>query len=481
MLQNALQRHMVSGRALRDTSENVGIATELLAPLDQARPSSKPGKINVDAGGLSGYARGMTSDGNFEIFLVAAPGLERALFAEAPRQGFSERQIRSGRGDHQRRLARRLASQILEIRGAGRVMASLGSFPVQHLSQLDKRARRFAWRNVLRPDVPVRVEASCKASRIYHSGAAAERVERAINQELGCPISPDAEVCVRVRIENDLCSIGVDTSGELLHKRGHKEAVAKAPMRETMASLFLRQCGYDGNEPVVDPMCGSGTFVIEAAEIAAGLMPGRSRRFAFEQLATFDAAAWKLMRDAAASGLAPERREEAASGLAPERGERSRVGACRGAERKPRRGLKRRGTRVGACPERPSQNFRFYGSDRDAGAVKMSQANAERAGVSAITEFRQQPVSDLVAPDGPPGLVIVNPPYGTRIGEKQRLQPLYRALGQTLLTRFSGWRVGLIATDAGLAHATGLPFGPPSAPVSHGGLRVTLFSTGPLP
>ena len=471
MLQNALQRHVVSGRALRDTSENVGIATELLAPLDQARPSSKPGKINVDAGGLSGYARGMTSDGNFEIFLVAAPGLERVLFAEARAKGFPSARYVPG-GVTIKGGWRDVWRANLEIRGAGRVMASLGSFPVQHLSQLDKRARRFAWRNVLRPDVPVRVEASCKASRIYHSGAAAERVERAINQELGCPISPDAEVCVRVRIENDLCSIGVDTSGELLHKRGHKEAVAKAPMRETMASLFLRQCGYDGNEPVVDPMCGSGTFVIEAAEIAAGLMPGRSRRFAFEQLATFDAAAWKLMRDAAASGLAPERREEAASGLAPERAEEAASGlAPERAQEAP----------SGLAPERPSQNFRFYGSDRDAGAIKMSQANAERAGVSAITEFRQQPVSDLVAPDGPPGLVIVNPPYGTRIGEKQRLQPLYRALGQTLLTRFSGWRVGLIATDAALAHATGLPFGPPSAPVSHGGLRVTLFSTGPLP
>ena len=67
-------------------------------------------------------------------------------------------------------------------------------------------------------------------------------------------------------------------------------------MRETLASLFLRQCGYHGSEPVLDPMCGSGTFVIEAAEIAAGLKPGRSRRFAFEQLATFDAAAWRALR-----------------------------------------------------------------------------------------------------------------------------------------------------------------------------------------
>ena len=221
MLQNALQRHVVSGRALRDTSENVGIATELLAPLDQTRPSSKPGKINVDAGGLSGYARGMTSDGNFEIFLVAAPGLERVLFAEARAKGFPSARyvpggvtIKGGWPDVWRAN--------LQIRGAGRVMASLGSYPCPAPLATGQARAPLCLAHVLRPDVPVRVEASCKASRIYHSGAAAERVERAINQELGCPISPDAEVCVRVRIENDLCSIGVDTSGELLHKRGHQ-------------------------------------------------------------------------------------------------------------------------------------------------------------------------------------------------------------------------------------------------------------------
>jgi putative N6-adenine-specific DNA methylase len=285
---------------------------------------------------------------------------------------------------------------------------------------------------VLRPDVPVRVEASCKSSKIYHSGAAAERVEKAIRAELGCTISPDAEVCIRVRIEDDLCIIGVDTSGELLHKRGHKEAVAKAPMRETMAALFLRQCGYSGAEPVVDPMCGSGTFVIEAAEIALGLQPGRSRRFAFESLATFDAAAWQIMRD-----------------------------------------------KGGGSHSDPG--IRFYGSDRDAGAIEMSRANAERAGVAAVTEFKQHTVSDLVPPAGPPGLVIVNPPYGARIGDRKQLQPLYRALGQTLLTRFTGWRIGLIATETHLVAATGLPFLPPGPTVSHGGLRVTLFQTGPLP
>lgn len=372
----------------------------------------------------------MTSDTAFEIFLVAPPGLEPVLAAEARGKGFKVAKTVPG-GVTLKGGWSEVWRANLEIRGAGRVLASIGAFRALHLAQLDKRARRIPWGDILRADVPFRVEASCKSSRIYHSGAAAERIERAIREELGAPASADAAVLIRARIEDDLCTIGVDTSGELLHKRGHKQAVNAAPMRETLASLILSQCGYEGSEPVVDPMCGSGTFVIEAAEVAAGLKPGRSRRFAFEALATFDEAAWKRMREAGSAHV-----------VAP--------------------------------------GVRFYGSDRDAGAIAMAKANAERAGVAGLTEFRQLPVSELVAPEGPPGLVIVNPPYGERIGEKQRLPALYRALGQTLIARFGGWRVGLVTSEASLAKATGLPFAAPSAPIPHGGLRVRLYLTGTL-
>src|SRR5690606_4128555 len=116
---------------------------------------------------------------------------------------------------------------------------------------------------------------------------------------------------------------------------------------------FLRRCGYAGDEPVLDPMCGSGTFVIEAAEIALGLAPGRSRHFAFEQLATFDAAAWQTLRDAPPA-------------------------------------------------DRPPLAFRFHGSDRDAGAIAMARANADRAGIGPVADFRQHAISDLARPDGPP-------------------------------------------------------------------------------
>src|SRR5690606_17220919 len=167
------------------------------------------------------------------------------------------------------------------------ILARIASFRAMHLAQLDKRARKLDWPAFLRADVPVQVEASCKRSRIYHAGAAAQRVAKAIAETIGAPIAEDAALRVVVRIEDDLVTISLDTTGESLHKRGFKEAVSKAPMRETMAAMFLRQCGYTGAEPVLDPMCGSGTFPIEAAEIALGLLPGRARAFAFEHLPGF--------------------------------------------------------------------------------------------------------------------------------------------------------------------------------------------------
>jgi putative N6-adenine-specific DNA methylase len=372
-------------------------------------------------------------DSELEIFLVTAPGLESALCAEARAKGFAAATAIKGGVTVKGGWAEAWRAN-LELRGAVRVLARIAEFRALHLAQLDKRARKVAWGDILRPDVPIRVEAACKHSRIYHDRAAAQRIETAIRDAVGAPVSADAEISIKARIDDDLCTISVDTSGESLHKRGHKEAVAKAPMRETMAALILRQCGFDGREPVVDPMCGSGTFVIEAAEIAAGLTPGRSRRFAFEQLASFDATAWQRLR-----GKAVAKVDGVESGV------------------------------------------RFHGSDRDAGAIQMSRANAERAGVAALTAFKQHAVSDLAAPPGPPGLVIVNPPYGGRIGDRKQLVPLYRALGQTLRARFAGWRVGLVTNEAALAEATGLPFAPPFGPISHGGLRVLLFQASVLP
>lgn len=367
----------------------------------------------------------MEQNPSFEIYLVATPGLEAPLLAEAREAGFKA-ELAPGGVAFQGGWPDVWRANLV-LRGATRVLVRVGSFRAMHLAQLDKRARKFPWADFLRPDVPLRVETTTRQSRIYHAGAASQRIERALVEELGATLDPAASLVVKVRIEDDLVTISLDTTGESLHKRGHKEAVGKAPMRETMAAMFLREIGFTGDQPVLDPMCGSGTFVIEAAEIALGLYPGRSRAFAFQDLAGFDAVAWDAMK---------------------------------------------------AQTSRQT-DLRFYGSDRDAGAIAGAVKNAERAGVDGVTQFQMRPISELVAPEGPKGIVIINPPYGARIGNKKPLFALHGALGQVLAERFAGWRVGIVTSEQSLARATGLPLeaGPY---VAHGGLKVRLYQSGPL-
>ncbi len=330
---------------------------------------------------LTDIDRCMTRNNDFEIFLVAPPGLEAALAAEARVLRFKGAKAVPG-GVTIKGGWPEVWRANLELRGAGRVIAGIASFRAEHLTDLEKRARKVAWRKVLRADVPFRVEASCKHSRIYHSGAAAQRIEDAIKDELGAPLSPDAIVCVRVHIADNLCSIGVDTSGELLHKRGHKEAVNKAPMRETMASLFLRQCKYNGREPVVDPMCGSGTFIIEAAEIAAGLKPGRSRIFAFEKLATFDRAAWKLMRETG-STVKPERallrQRPRRRRDSDEQSQRRACGCFRADGIQPARGERPGGARGSARPRHHQPALRHPHRREDGTRAALSRARTDTA------------------------------------------------------------------------------------------------------
>lgn len=367
-------------------------------------------------------------DDLFEIFLATAPGQEPMLADEARDAGFVKIRQRPG-GVSIKGGWVDVWRANLELRGAVRVIARIGGFRAMHLAQLDKRARKFPWADILRSDVPLRVETTCKKSKIYHAGAATQRIETAISETLGAPIDKTADLRIVARIEDDWCEFSIDTTGQPLHKRGHKQAVNKAPMRENLAANFLRACGYQGNEPVYDPMCGSGTFPIEAAEIALGLQAGRSRKFAFETLANFDAPAFNDLRHTGTT----------------------------------------------------TPSVRFFGSDRDAGAVKMSAENAGRAGVADFCTFQVGPIGDAEPPCNQPGLVIINPPYGGRIGNKNMLFALHAAIGRQLKSRFSGWRVGLITNEGGLARATELPFLPTAAPVAHGGLKVRLYQTAPLP
>ncbi len=356
------------------------------------------------------------------LFLVCPPGLETFLAEEARAAGFEVGDVQPG-GVTVAGGWSEVWRANLCLRGAGRVLARVAEFRAMHPAQLDKRARRLEWGALIAAGTEVCVEAVCRKSRIYHAGAARDRVAGAL-EGAGAQVIKSGGLKVMVRIEDDLCTISLDTSGEALHRRGFKTAVGKAPLRENMAAMFLRAMGYDGSQVVGDPMCGSGTIPIEAAEIAAGLLPGRGRRFAFETLRGFDPLVWEEMRAQGGS---------------------------------------------------PVSDARAFGADRDAGAVRGAGENAARAGVGERVGFACAPLSDFQPPDGPPGIVLTNPPYGGRIGNRKLLFGLYGALGQVLKSRFGGWRVGVITSDDGLARATGLRFEPPAPPVAHGGLKVKLW------
>ena len=365
-----------------------------------------------------------------DIFLITAPGLQELLATEAREKGFKVTSVING-GVTLRGEWPEVWRANLQMRGAGRVLARVEEFRALYLSQLELNTRDFGWQTVLPSGAWVRVETTCHKSKIYHAGAATERVENALSAR-GYNIAreeADLETAysIRVRIDHDIVTLSIDTSGEPLHKRGHKEAVNKAPMRETMAAMFLRDAGFNGKEPLYDPMCGSGTFVIEAAEIARRLDSGRGRPFAFQSLPSFDAEAFDKMRS----------------------------------------------------PERDAA-FNCYGSDRDQGAVKMSHENAERAGVAEITNFQMLSIGDVTPPCEDKGLVIANPPYGGRIGNKKPLFGLYSSFGDRMKTHFKGWRVAIVTTEASLAKATGLPFKPAGPVVNHGGIKVRLWQTDPL-
>ncbi|MEO1471580.1 MAG: class I SAM-dependent RNA methyltransferase [Pseudomonadota bacterium] len=408
------------------------------------RPGAMPDQARTRAPGAETAPLG--------LFLAGTPGLEPVLAGEAGAPGLGLEDVRvvpggvEATGDWPAVWRANLG-----LATATRVLVRLATFRAMHLAQLDKRLRRIDWSAVVAPGMAVSVEASCRRSRIYHQRAAAERLATALT-DAGAQIAggdgaggdgargdgargdgaggAPPPLAMMLRIEDDLATVSVDSSGEALHRRGAKQAVGPAPLRETLAAAFLAEAGFDGIEPVVDPMCGSGTFVIEAATRAAGLAPGRLRHFAFERFAGHDAGAYAVLRQ-------------------------------------------------GGAVE-PAGPARYFGADRDIGAIRMSEQNAARAGVTAITAFDCHSVSDLECPDTAPGLVMVNPPYGGRIGDRRQLGALHAALGRVLMARFAGWRVGLVTSEAGLARATGLPFAPPGPPVPHGGLKVRLWQTGKL-
>jgi putative N6-adenine-specific DNA methylase len=324
----------------------------------------------------------------------------------------------------------------LHLRTVNRILVRMGEFEAQSFADLRKRASRLKWEQFMRPGQAVAFRVTCHKSRLYHSDAVAERVAGAIGDRLGQPVKVekfDEEIqplpqMVMVRLVHDQCMISLDTSGALLHRRGYRLETAKAPLRETLAAGLLAASGWDGASALMDPFCGSGTIPIEAALIARRIAPGKNRRFAFMDWPCFNPGVWRVqLAEAAAQELK-------------------------------------------SCGP-------IVASDRDAGAIRIATANAERAGVLEDIRLTCCAFSAVLPPAGP-GWVVTNPPYGVRVSPARDLRDLYAHLGDVLRTLCPGWQVGMLCSTDFLAGHTRLRF-EHNLPLSNGGIAVKFF-TGPV-
>lgn len=381
------------------------------------------------------------------LFAVAAPGLEPLVAAELGSLGITATVERGGAA-WDGTLAE-LYTANLHLRTASRVLARVGHFRARTFPELERYAGRLPWAEFIAPGRAVQLRVSSHKSRLYHERAIAERVHGAIEKVVGAlgasatgRIAPpgtreedddgEAAQLVVVRFHYDRCTISVDSSGALLHRRGYRQELARAPLRETLAAALIVVSGWPGDAPLVDPFCGSGTIPIEAALIARRIAPGLAsptgepRSYAFQEWPGYDAALWDDVVARARAEI------------------------------------------------RPAAGAPILGSDRDAGAIAAATANAERAGVLADLDLSVRPLSALEPPPGA-GWLVTNPPYGVRVGERKPLRDLYAALGNLARERLRGWRLTLLSADRRLERQVGIPFEPVLS-TRNGGIAVRVVN-----
>jgi putative N6-adenine-specific DNA methylase len=379
-----------------------------------------------------------------DAFAIAAPGIEQILADELGRLGLPAT-AEPGGASWSGGLES-VGRANLWLRTASRVVVRVGEFRARTFWELERHARKLAWERFIPSGASVRFRVTSRKSRLYHTDAIAERLAAVAADRAGAAIDAngvapmgtdddadgyddddrESSQLFVVRVVRDACTVSADSSGALLHRRGYRRAVAKAPLRETLAAAMLIGSDWSGNAPLIDPMCGSGTIPIEAALMARRIAPGLNRPFAFQRWPGFDSGAWEQM-------IADARKEE--------------------------------------LPAAPGV---LVGSDRDAGAVEAARANAERAGVSADITFDQRAISAVEPPRGA-GWVVVNPPYGVRVAEADSVRDLYAVFGNVLRARFVGWRVGMLSPGEPLERQTRLELRERFATVN-GGIPVRLVT-----
>lgn len=351
-------------------------------------------------------------------FAVVPPGLEPVVARELSWLGVSGEVVTGGiEFDASVEDGARLCAA---VRSPARLLLRIAHGEARTLRGLAQLVESVDWSPYFQDRARVEVAASTSRSRLYRRDIVASKVESAlagalrkqVRAQRGRP--PRIPQRLLVRIDNDRVTLSLDAGGELLHRRGWRTSSVRAPLRENLAAAMLIAAGWDGEEALLDPFCGSGTIPIEGALMAAERAPWTSRAFAWEE--------WPVLG-----------------------GQRARQ------------------------PRGVPLSVPIVGSDHDAKSITACMDNAGRAGVSI--DWRHLQVTDI-EPPAPVGLVAANPPYGRRLG--QRVRGVYVRFGQVLRERFGGWRVVFLAPNDRLAHAAHSE-AQRLTTFRNGGIRVGLF------
>jgi putative N6-adenine-specific DNA methylase len=304
----------------------------------------------------------------------------------------------------------------LWLRTAVRVLQPILEAPVESPEDLYEVVKSLDWSRHLTPEHTLAVDCNVRDSRITHSKYAALKTKDAICDQfverLGRRPSVDVDepmIGLNLHIYKDQAVLSLDSSGESLHKRGYRPILTKAPLNESLAAALVLLSGWKPETSFADPLCGSGTLTIEACWIATRRPPGLTRRrFGLQSWMDFDIELWTHLRNEA---------------------------------------------RQQVNKELPAP---IVGSDIRRDAIQFARGNAKAAGVGHLIRFEQKDVREFQPPNGPPGVILVNPPYGERIGEEKELRSLYQTLGEVFQQRCAGWTACVFTGNPRLAACIGL-------------------------
>ena len=293
----------------------------------------------------------------------------------------------------------------LESRIASRVLWRVWQGPYRHEQDLYEASAALPWRDWFSPDRTIKVKVSAQQCPLKSLDFVTLRIKDAICDHFFriAGVRPSVDTAAPdVRIDAFLdathATLYLDTSGEPLFKRGFRAAHTDAPLRENLAAGLLKLAGWTPDQVLLDPMCGGGTILLEAAQVARRIAPGMGRRFAFEKFNGFQGEPWLTLCDAS------------------------------------------------RAQQQADQPVGIFGSDVNGNVLSAARANLEAAGLSDAVTLKQVSVLD-VKPPADAGVIVMNPPYGVRTGEQDDLAELYPRLGDILKQRFAGWRAYVFTAD----------------------------------